>query len=111
MKRIQMSEQKPKCHNTEPVRVLILHPIIRDYVELTQKVLKENGNDASYSVAINTMLLTAIMESKRPEGLSKETLEAVKDFVEDVNTIRELSPRESDLSFSVSTRAKACYIF
>jgi len=105
-----MSEQKQKRHAAEPVKVVILHPIIRDYVELTQKVLKENGNDASYSVAINAMLLTAIMESKRPEGLSKETLQAVKDFVEDDSTIRELSSVESDLFFSVSTKAKACYI-
>jgi hypothetical protein len=106
-----MPDQEQRCHtDRSKTKVVVLHPIISDYVKRTQKVLKENGSDASFSVAINAMLLMAIMESKRPEGLSKETLEAVKDFVDDDITIRELASMESELNFLVKPRAESCYI-
>jgi len=105
-----MPEQKQKSHIAQPVKAVVLHPIISDYIDHTQKVLQENGNDASYSVAVNAVLLMAIMESKRPGGLSKETREAVKDFVEDQSTIQELVSMESELSFSANPKARVCYI-
>jgi hypothetical protein len=106
-----MPHQKQKYPTAKSkTKVVVLHPIISDYVKRTQKVLKENGNDASFSVAINAMLLMAVMESKRPGGLSKETLEAVKDFVEDDKTIRELASMESELNLLVKPKAESCYI-
>jgi len=106
-----MPEQKKRRHIAKSkTEVVALHPIISEYVKRTQKVFKENGNDASFSIAINSMLLMAIMESKRPGGLSKETLEAVKDFVEDDKTVQELASIETELNFLIKPKPESCYI-
>ena len=54
-------------------------------------MLIEEGYDATYSTALNFMLLGAIAEALKEGGWSEKTREIVWNFMEDKDTIRELN--------------------
>jgi len=45
-------------------KTVVIHPLMDSYVRKTWAILIENGKDASYSTALNFMLLATIFEAK-----------------------------------------------
>lgn len=86
-------------------KTVAIHPIMDSYIRKTWAILIERGKDASYSTALNFMLLMAIIETKRPDGLSKETLETIWNFVEDQKTIDVLNLQDLLATLSEKLRA------
>ena len=72
-------------------KTLIIHPIMDSYVRKTWAILIENGYDATYSTALNFMLLTAIMEAAKESGLDEKTTETIWGFLNDEATISDLN--------------------
>ncbi len=72
---------------------VVLHPLIERFVRETQAVLirAEPPVDATYSAALNFMLLGAIQEALKPGGLSHTTRDLIWDFVHDREAIEELN--------------------
>ncbi len=69
-----------------------IHPIMDKYIRKTWALLVENGHDATYSMALNFMLLGAIFEATQEEsGWRENTRKLVWNFVEDDETINELN--------------------
>ena len=75
-------------------KTVVVHPIMDSYVRKTWSILIEQGHDATYSMALNYMLLIAIMEASREGGLSERTKETIQDFVNDQKTIDRLNLQE-----------------
>lgn len=72
-------------------KTLILHPIMDSYVRKTWSILIDKGHDATYSTALNMMLLMAIMEVAEKGSLSEKTNETISGFLEDQETITRLN--------------------
>ena len=77
-------------------KTVVLDDRIERFVRQTQAILvqAEPPVEASYSAAVNFMLLAAIQEASRPNGLSPDTREILWDFVYDAATIDELNLHE-----------------
>lgn len=77
-------------------KTVVLDDRIERFVRQTQAILvqAEPPVEASYSAAVNFMLLAAIQEASRPNGLSPDTREILWDFVYDSATIDELNLHE-----------------
>jgi hypothetical protein len=75
-------------------KTLAIHPIMDKFIRMTWSILVEAGYDATYSSALNMMLLIAIIETKREGGLSNETLDTIWNFAQDQATIDELNLQE-----------------
>jgi hypothetical protein len=72
-------------------KTVAIHPIIDAYIRKTWALLIESGYDATYSTALNFMLLGAIFEALKEGGWSEETRGLVWSFMEDEETIKELN--------------------
>ena len=72
-------------------KTVVIHPIMDSYIRKTWAMLIENGKDASYSLALNFMLLAMIFEAIKPEGLTEKTRELIWNFIDDKKTINELN--------------------
>jgi hypothetical protein len=75
-------------------KTLAIHPIMDKFIRMTWSILVEAGYDATYSSALNMMLLIAIIETKREGGFSNETLDTIWNFAQDQATIDELNLQE-----------------
>jgi hypothetical protein len=75
-------------------KTVVVHPIMDSYIRKTWSILIEEGYDATYSMALNYMLLIAIMEASRKGGLSERTREIIQGFVSDQKTIDQLNLQE-----------------
>jgi len=75
-------------------KTVVIHPIINSYIRKTWAILIENGKDASYSTALNLMLLATIFEAAKPKGLTEKTRELIWNFVDDQKTIDELNLKD-----------------
>lgn len=64
------------------------------YIRKTWAFLIENGVDATYSTALNFMLLAMIFEATKEGGLSEKTRKVIWAFVEDKKTINELNLKD-----------------
>lgn len=73
---------------------VVLHPLMDQYVRKTWALLVDAGHDATYSTALNFMLLAAIGESIKDDGLSEQTREDVWNFINDQATINKLNLQE-----------------
>jgi len=80
-------------------KTVVIHPIMDSYIRKTWAILIENGKDASYSTALNFMLLATILEATKSEGLSQKARDLVWNFVEDQKTINELNLQDFLTSF------------
>jgi hypothetical protein len=73
-------------------KTIAIHPVMDQYVRKTWAMLVEGGCDATYSTAVNFMLLATILEaSGQSSGLSKKTRELIWAFAGDQETIDELN--------------------
>ena len=71
-----------------------LHPIMDQYVRKTWAILIDLGYDASYSTALNYMLLTAIgMVNNNP--IDEETKIMLNGFLNDQKTIEDFALEDS----------------
>ncbi len=77
-------------------KTVVLDERIERFVRQTQALLlqAEPPVEATYSAALNFMLLAVIGEASRPSGLSAETRAMIWDFAYDSDTIGELNLRE-----------------
>jgi len=85
-------------------KTVVIHPIMNSAIRKTWAILIENGKDASYSTALNFMLLATIFEAEKPEGLSEKTRELIWHFVDDQKTIDELNLQ--DLLITLEKKVK-----
>ena len=77
-------------------KTVALHPLMDEYVRITWSIMIENNvPDASYSSALNFMLLGAIFEAQKKRGWTRDTLENVWDFAFDRETIEQLKLQET----------------
>lgn len=76
-------------------KTVVIHPIMDSYVRKTWAILIENGKDASYSTALNFMLLATMLEAQKSKGLSEKTRELIWNFIHDRKTIDELNLQDS----------------
>jgi hypothetical protein len=74
-------------------KTIAIHPVIDKYVRETWAALIKAGYDATYSAALNFMLLIAIMETIT-RGWSRETAQVLQSFLRDEKTIEELGLAE-----------------
>lgn len=72
-------------------KTVALHPIMDKYVRLTWAILIQDGYDATYSTALNWMLLAAVGEAVQKRGLSRETREWLDSFLKDHDTLNKLN--------------------
>ncbi len=72
-------------------KTVVIHPIMDSYIRKTWSLLVEAGYDATYSSAVNMMLLIAIMESNKNGGLTAETQKIMRGFAADQATINTLN--------------------
>ena len=76
-------------------KTVVVHPIMDQYVRKTWAILIEEGYDASYSMALNFMLLTAIQEGIKEGGLAEETTDVLGGFLGDQATISQLNLQDN----------------
>ena len=77
-------------------KTVVLDDRIEKFVRRTQALMLEAEPplEATYSAALNFMLLAVIHEASRPGGLSAETREVIWDFARDNDTLEELNLHE-----------------
>ncbi len=75
-------------------KTVVIHPIMDGYIRKTWSILIEQEHEATYSMALNYMLLIAIMETADERGLSARTIETIQDFVNDRKAIDRLNLQE-----------------
>ncbi|MHB1500161.1 MAG: hypothetical protein ACYCYK_03155 [Candidatus Dormibacteria bacterium] len=77
-------------------KTVVLDDRIERFVRQTQAILlqAEPPIEATYSAALNFMLLGVIHEASHPGGLSRETREVIWDFARDNETLVELNLHE-----------------
>jgi hypothetical protein len=93
-------------------KTVAIHPIMDSYIRKTWAILIENGKDASYSTALNFMLLTTIFEATKSDGLNEKTRELIWNFAEDQKTIDELNLQDllTSLEDKIKTSKSNTYI-
>ena len=74
-------------------KTVAIHPIMDGHVRKLWAVLVANGWDATYSTALNWMLLCHFLETGK-KGISKETQKTLTNYLEDENTIQELKAHD-----------------
>lgn len=72
-------------------KTVVIHPIMDSYIRKTWALLVEAGYDATYSSAVNMMLLMATMEAGKKDGLTAKTRKTIWDFAADQATINTLN--------------------
>ncbi|HXG06898.1 MAG TPA: hypothetical protein VNI77_06200 [Nitrososphaera sp.] len=70
-------------------KTVAIHPVMDSFVRKMWAILIENGYDASYSTALNYMLLGHI-RSVQERGLDEVVVHDLNDFLRDEKTISEL---------------------
>jgi len=76
-------------------KTVAIHPVVDRYIRLTWSRLIQDGNDATYSTAMNWMLLAIIWEmaiGKRE--LAKKTRETLDKFLTDPTAAAELNAED-----------------
>ena len=71
-------------------KTVALHPIMDTYVRKTWAILIEEGYDATYSTALNFMLLIAVVQASGSDGLSEETKDVIWAFASNRELINAL---------------------
>jgi hypothetical protein len=74
-------------------RTVVLHPIMDQYIRKTWALLIDSGHDASYSTALNLMILYCIA-SIMNQGIDEKTKIIISSFLEDEETIKEINFEE-----------------
>lgn len=71
-------------------KTVAIEPIIDNYIRKMWATLIEGGYDASYSTALNYMLLEHVL-SVAEKGVSPETKKLLNSFLNDEGTIQDLN--------------------
>ena len=71
-------------------KTVALHPVMDRFVRKMWAILIENGYDASYSTALNYMLLEHI-RSVEEDGIAQKVNDDLGDFLADESTITDLN--------------------
>lgn len=71
-------------------KTIAINPILDDYVRKTWAILIEDGYDASYSTALNYMLLCQIL-TVAEKGIPKKVRDDLNSFLADESSIDELN--------------------
>lgn len=71
-------------------KTVAINPLMDEYIRKTWAMLIEAGYDASYSTAVNFMLLEHML-SVSEKGISKKVTEYVRSFLNDESTLDELN--------------------
>jgi hypothetical protein len=71
-------------------KTVAIHPVMDVFVRKTWATLIEAGYDATYSTALNFMLLTAVLEVSE-KGISEKVMKILQSFLNDEKTIEELN--------------------
>jgi hypothetical protein len=74
-------------------KTVAIHPIIDGHIRKAWAILVQNGWDATYSTALNWMLLCQFLETGK-KGISKETQKILTNYLEDETTIQELNAHD-----------------
>jgi len=70
-------------------KTVAIHPILDGYIRKTWSILIEKGHDATYSTALNYMLLTEVLYLA---GFSEnEISESIQSFLDDEKSLRDLN--------------------
>jgi len=72
-------------------KTVALNPIIDVYVRKTWAMLIEEGYDATYSTALNFMLLLSIVQASGSDGLSEETKDVIWAFAKNRELVHALN--------------------
>lgn len=78
-------------------RTVIIEANLDRFVRATQAILLQAEpaiEQATYSAALNFMLMAAVQEGSRAEGLSPQTRDVVWDFARDTHILKELALHE-----------------
>lgn len=75
-------------------KTVVIHPIMDSKIRTVWSLLIGGGHNASYSMALNFLLLVAIIEMSKEGGLSEKTMESMQDFLKDREMIDELDLQE-----------------
>ena len=72
-------------------KTVALNPIIDSYVRKTWAMLIDEGYDATYSTALNFMLLLSIVQASGSDGLSQETRDVIWAFAKNKELVNALN--------------------
>lgn len=81
-------------------KTVAIHPLMDQYIRKTWALLVESGYDATYSTALNFMLLATIYEATQERGLSEKARDLIWKFVADQKTIDELNLQDHLVNIS-----------
>jgi len=74
-------------------KTVALHPIMDNYVRMLQAILIQKGWNATYSTALNYMVLYNVMDVSTRK-MHRKVLEVLRDFLHDRRTIREIQRQD-----------------
>jgi len=85
-------------------KTVALHPVWDQYVRITQAlILKENGLDASYSLALNYMLLSQVF-SVINQGIDEKTAKFMVLFLEDQTVVEDMNYEDLSIKYEEALR-------
>lgn len=74
-------------------KTVALHPIMDNYVRTLQTILIQKGWNATYSTALNYMVLYNVMDVSSRK-MHPKVLKVLRDFLHDRRTIREIQRQD-----------------
>jgi hypothetical protein len=75
-------------------KTVALHPIMDNYVRLLQSILIQKGHNATYSTALNSMILYQVMDISNRK-MHPEVVKIINGFLNDDETISEISAEDA----------------
>lgn len=75
-------------------KTVVIEPTMDECIRKTWSVLIELGYDATYSMALNAMLVMAVTEGTKEGGSSQEAVDMMKSFINDREVVRRLNAQE-----------------
>lgn len=89
-------------------KTVAIHPILDGHIRKLWSILVSNGWDATYSTALNWMVLCHFLEAGK-RGVLKQTQETLRNFLEEESTIQELKANDYEqalMELAIQRRTK-----
>jgi hypothetical protein len=90
-------------------KTVALDPIWDHYIRQTWAILIENGYDATYSTALNYMLLTGFFLVVN-QGIDEKTKDMIVSFLEDKKTLEKLNQEDLWIRYREQIKEALGYI-
>jgi len=90
-------------------KTVALHPIWDHYVRQTWAILIQEGHNATYSTALNYMLLTGFFLVVN-KGIDEKTREMMRSFIEDRKTIEKLNLEDLRIKYEENIKKGLRYV-